>query len=269
MPEEIPQLGLGTSSESNQEQWADRVQLAIDVGYRHFDTAQAYGNERYVGDGIRRSGVDRADVFVATKTVHPDEPVATEQEILDAVEGCLSRLDTDYIDLLYVHWPGPEYDPETTLNAFDELYDRDTIRHVGVSNFEPDDLDRAYDTLDAPLFANQVECHPLLQQDELREYAVEHDHWLVAYSPLARGDITEIPEIVSIAEKHDVTAAQVSLAWLLSKENVVAIPKASTEAHMVDNLAAQELKLDRGDIELIEGISEERRYITREYASWA
>ena len=282
IPEEYS-IGLGTYSEGDREQWTERVQTALDVGYRHVDTAQGYGNEAYLGDGIARSAVDRDEVFLATK-VAPDN--LAYDDVLATVEDSLERLRTDYLDLLYVHWPAEAYDPEATLSAFDELHERGTIRHVGVSNFEPDQLDRAREVLDAPITAHQVECHPFLQQDELRAYAREHDHTLVAYCPLAKGEIFGTPAdrdiedpfatpiefdvsvIQEIAKKHGVSPAQVSLAWLLSKENVAVIPKASSRDHMKDNLAATDLELETTDLERIDAIENEHRLIDPDFAAW-
>lgn len=264
----MPRIGLGTYSESNREQWTDCVRTALEAGYRHVDTAQVYENEQYVGEGIRRADVDREEVFLATKTVHVDVPGPGREEVREAVDGCLDRLGVDYVDLLYVHWPAGNYDPETTLGAFEELREEGLVRHVGVSNFEPETLETAREVLDAPPFANQVECHPFLQQEELREYAVEHDHWLVAYCPIARGEVFDVPEIRAVAENHDATAAQVALAWLLSKQNVAVLPRSTDEAHIRENLAARELELEREEIERIDGIERERRIIDREYAPW-
>lgn len=266
----MPRIGLGTYSEEDRHRWAERVETALEAGYRHVDTAQVYENEEYVGDGIAAADVAREEVFLATKTVHVDVPGFGRKDLREAVESCLDRLGTNYLDLLYVHWPAGVYDPETTLGVYQEFYDDDVIGNVGVSNFEPDDLDEALEVLDAPIFANQVECHPLLPQEELREYAVEDDHWLVAYCPLARGEVFDRPEIETVAERHDASPAQVSLAWLLSKENVAVIPKASSEEHMRDNFAARDLteELSAEDVELIDSIDDRKRLIDREYASW-
>lgn len=268
MPHEMPRVGLGTYSESDKERWADHVETALETGYRHIDTAQVYGTEEYVGEGIERADVDREDVFLATKTVHVDVPGPDREDIIGAVEGCLDRLGTDYVDLLYVHWPAGCYDPETTLGTFEELHEDGTVRNIGVSNFEPATLETALDVLDAPLFANQVECHPFLQQEELREYAVENDHWLVAYSPLARGEVFDTPEIQTVADDHDATAAQVALAWLLSKENVAVIPRSTSEDHIRGNWEAQRIDLTDAEIERIDSIDREFRIIDREYAPW-
>lgn len=268
--EELPEIGLGTHSEGDREQWGERVELALEVGYRHVDTAQDYGNEAYLGEGIASSEVPREELFLATKVA---SEALSYEDVLDSVEESLEKLRTEYVDLLYVHWPIDAYDPAETLSAFDELRDRGAIRHVGVSNFEPDQLDRARDALDAPIAANQVECHPFLPQEELRTYAREHDHRLVAYCPLAQGAVFESADseasvIGEIAENHEASPAQVALAWLIGKENVAAIPKASSEAHMRDNLAARELSLDPEDVERIDAIEREHRVIDPEFGPW-
>lgn len=260
-------LGLGTYTSAGDENCTQSVATALDVGYRHVDTAQVYGNEESVGDGIRQSSVPRKDIFLATKTVHHDVPGPEYEDILQAVDGCLQRLGVETVELLYVHWPTGIYDPEVTLPAFDELYDTGTIGHIGVSNFEPHQLDEAREILDAPIFAHQVEMHPLLQQDELRAYAQRHDHTLVAYAPIARGEVFDVPELTTIADKHGVSEAQVSLAWLLEKD-VVPIPKASSEAHLRENFEAQSLSLDTEDIEQIDAIEQEERLIDPDRAPW-
>ncbi|RJT08136.1 aldo/keto reductase [Halococcus sp. IIIV-5B] len=265
---DFQRIGLGTYSEENREQWRENVLQALDAGYRVVDTAEVYENETYIGEGITQSEVPREDVFLATKTVHEVEPGPEHEDILTGVEGSLDRLDTDYVDLLYVHWPAELYDPETTLGAFDELREMGKVEHVGVCNFEPDQLDRARDVLDSPLFANQIEMHPLLQQEELVGYAQDHDHWIVAFCPLAQGAVFDVPEIREIAQRHSASPAQVSLAWLLSKDNVAVIPKASSPDHLHDNLAAQELELSEEDLARIDGIEREERIIDRDYAPW-
>ena len=174
----------------------------------------------------------------------------------------------DDLDLLYVHWPRDTYDAEGTLPAFDELREEGKIEHVGLSNFTPEQLDEARSVLDAPIFAHQVEMHPLLQQEELQEYAREDDHWLVAYAPVARGEVAEVDEIQEVAERNDATPYQVSLAWLAAKENVAAIPKTSSEEHLRDNLAARELDLSEEDIDTIDGIEREERFIDPDDAPW-
>jgi diketogulonate reductase-like aldo/keto reductase len=257
----MPMLGLGTWENEDYEQCAESVRTALEMGYRHVDTAQAYRNEDAVGEGLANARVPREEIFLATKVwisnLSHDDVLATTRESLD-------RLGTDYLDLLYVHWPAGDYAPEETLAAFDALYEEGTIRRVGVSNFEPAHLDRAREVLEAPVFANQVELHPLLQQADLRDYAAESDLELVAYSPLIRGDVFDVPELTAIAEKHDASAAQVSLAWIREK-GVTAIPKATSEAHIRDNWESLALELDEEDVARIDAIDREDRQVDPDF----
>ncbi|MFC7200240.1 aldo/keto reductase [Halospeciosus flavus] len=260
----MPVLGLGTWQNEDPEQCAQSVEAALEVGYRHVDTAQIYENEDAVGDGLERADVDREDVFLATKIWTSN---LSYDDVLETFDESLDRLDVDYVDLLYVHWPANEYEAEDTLAAFDELYDEGRIEHVGVSNFEPRHLDTAREVLDAPLFANQVEMHPLLPQEDLRAYADDHDVELVAYSPLARGDVFDVPAIQDVAEKHGVSEARVSLAWLREK-GVTAIPKATSEEHVVDNWRSLDVELDDADVEQIDAIEAEERKVDPDFAPW-
>nr|WP_251331332.1 aldo/keto reductase [Haloplanus sp. HW8-1] len=260
----MPVLGLGTWQNAAPDACADAVATALDMGYRHVDTAQAYDNEEHVGEGIARSSVPREDVFLATKVwidnLAPDDVRASTEESLE-------RLGVDAVDLLYVHWPAGAYDPAETLGAFDALYDDGLIDRVGISNFEPDLVTEAVETTDAPIFANQIECHPLHPQAELRAHCADHGIEVVAYSPLARGEVFEVPEIQSVAEKHGVSEAQVSLAWLREK-GVTAIPKATGEAHIRDNWSSRTLDLDDVDVATIDGIDREERMIDPGFAPW-
>jgi 2,5-diketo-D-gluconate reductase B len=263
--EDIPRVGIGTWQNTDPDACANAVETALEMGYRHVDTAIAYDNERAVGEGIANADVPRENIFLASKvfidSLRPEDVKESTAESLD-------RLGVDYLDLLYVHWPARTYDPETTLPAFQDLYEAGTIRHIGVSNFEPDHLDEARSVLDVPIFANQVEMHPLLPQDELRAYQSAADIELVAYSPLARGAVFDVPEIRTVAEKHGISEAQVSLAWLLEKD-VSPIPKATSEAHIADNWGSLEVSLDESDIETLDGISRRDRQVDPPFAPWA
>ncbi|MFW5939749.1 MAG: aldo/keto reductase [Halolamina sp.] len=263
--QQIPRLGFGTYENDDPAQCVESVNTALDVGYRHVDTAQSYGNEAAVGDGIAASDVARADVFVATKLA--TENLAYDDAVETARESA-ERLGVDTIDLLYVHWPINSYDPEGTIEALNDLHEDGVIDAVGLSNFRIDQLNAAMERLDPPLAAHQVECHPMLPQDDLRAHAVDHDYALVAYCPIARNQVAEIDVIRDVAAKHDASPAQVSLAWLLSKENVVAIPKATGEAHIRDNWGARDLDLDEEDLAAIDGIEERRRIVDFDAAPW-
>ncbi len=260
----IPALGLGTWENTDPEACADSVRVALDSGYRHIDTAQIYGNEEYVGDGIAAADVPRDEIFLATKVWTSE---LGYDDVIASTEESLRKLGVDAVDLLYVHWPAEAYDPEETLPAFEELYDRGLTDRIGVSNFQPAQLDRAREVLDVPIAANQVECHPYLPQQTLREYATEYDHTLVAYSPLARGAVLDDPTIQTIADRHDATPAQVSLAWLRAK-GVVPIPKATGAEHVTENIQAVDLELPAEDIAEIDAIDRTDRRVDPDFAPW-
>lgn len=259
-----PGMGLGTYQNTDYDTCTESVRLALEAGYRHIDTAAGYDNEAAVGRGIEQATVDRESVFLATK-------VSTDQlaydNVIESAAASLDKLGVDTIDLLYVHWPIRSYDPEATLAAFDDLRDRGVIRHIGLSNFTPAQLDHARKLLDSPVFAHQVECHPLLPQDELRAYAVEHDHHFVAYTPIARNEVADVDVIYEIAEAHDATPAQVSLAWLLER-GAIPIPKATGEAHIRENLAATELQLTDEQLSRIDDLDQRNRIVDFDEAPW-
>ncbi|WP_251328118.1 aldo/keto reductase [Haloplanus pelagicus] len=267
--EELPTPGLGTLRNIDADQCARTVARAVEVGYRHIDTAQKYDNESLVGDGLDRAAVPRDDLFVATKIA---ESNLGYDDVLETADRSLERLGLDTVDLLYIHWPASSgetdrYDPEETIPAFNELFDDGAFRHFGVANFSVELIEEIDDRVEAPIFANQVEMHPLLQQAELAEYAQANDMYLVAYSPLLRGDLGRVPELTEIAAKHDATPAQVSLAWLMSKDNVVPIPKGRGD-HLVENFRARDLELTPEDIETIENIDREFRIVDRPKGPW-
>ncbi len=262
----LPPLGLGTWQNDDSDQCSESVKQALELGYRHIDTAQIYRNEAAVGAGIEQAAVDREDIVLATKVWNDN---LAHDDVISSTEESLDRLGVAYVDLLYVHWPVDSFDPETTLSAFAELQERGLIKHVGLSNFTPELLDAVQETAPVEIDAVQVECHPLLQQDALREYCARHDIELVAYSPLARGDVFDIPELTNIADAHGVSEAQVSLAWL-DAHDVCSIPKATGRDHIVDNFAATSLSLTQEQVATIDAIDHEKRLVDPSFApsSW-
>ncbi len=254
----IPRIGLGTWQNTNPEQCATSVNAALELGYRHIDTAQMYKNEEYVGNGVKQSDVPREDIFLATK-IWIDR--LDYEGIKQSTERSLKRLQTDYIDLLYVHWPAGKYDAEETMKGFNQLVDEGKIRHIGVSNFTPNLLEEALEISEKPLIANQVETHPLNQQTKLHKFLLKHEMTLVAYSPLARGKVMEIPVLTEIAKKHDASETQVALAWLWSHKDMAAIPKATSKAHIEENLEAVSLELNSEDIGRINALDRNERLV--------
>jgi len=261
---EFDSFGLGTYQLTGS-QCADSVATALDAGYRHVDSAQSYGNEGLVRRGIERSGVDGDDVFVATKLSTDN---LEYEDAVDSAHESAARLGVDSIDLLYVHWPLDTYSETETIDALNDLHADGVVDRIGLSNFRPGQLDAALDRLDPELFAHQVECHPLLQQDELRAYAREHDHWLVAYCPIARNQVADVDVIQEIADAHDATPAQVSLAWLDGLENVAAVPKATSTDHITENLESRDVTLTDDEMARIADIDEKHRIVDFDAAPW-
>lgn len=262
---EIPKLGLGTWQNSNPEECEQAVKTALEIGYPHIDTAQVYENEEDVGQGLETADIDRDDYFLASKVWINK---LSAEGVKNSTKESLGKLGVDFIDLMYIHWPSGAYNPEETLKAFKDLVEEGKINNIGISNFEPEQVDKAMEIAGEHIVANQVEMHPLLQQEELLDKCRERDITLVAYSPLARGKVFEIPEMRDIAEKHDASPAQVSIAWLMQKDNVVAIPKATGEEHISDNYRALDLKLDEEDIEKINSLERRDRRVDPDFAPW-
>ncbi len=262
----MPMLGLGTYQMDDYDECVESVKMALEIGYRHIDTAEGYENESAVGDAIAESDVPRDDLFVATK-VSPDN--LDYDHILTSAEESLDRLGLDYVDLLYVHWPTGEYEATDTLKAFAELRDEGLIEEIGVSNFTVDLLEEAVNVAEEPIFANQVEMHPLLPQENLREFCAQDDIdvELVAYSPIARGDVGDVDELQEIAEKHDATPARVSLAWCREKD-VTTIPKATSREHLRENWLSLGVELDDEDMERIDDIDRAERLVDPDRAPW-
>jgi len=248
---DLPPVGLGTMGIGD----PGTIETAIGLGYRHLDTAQIYDNEAVVGEGIAASDRPRETLTVATK-LWVDS--LSGDDVRPGAEASLDRLGLDSVDLLYVHRPRGDYDPEATLPAIDALVDDGLVTHVGLSNFEPDDLERVRDVLDAPVAAHQVEFHPYYRDERLLADAREHDYPLVAYSPLIGGDVFDDPVLTDIAATHDTSPAAVAIAWVLAHEGVVAIPKASSPEHLRANLAARSLELTPTEIGRIDAIDRER-----------
>ncbi|MFB6105908.1 MAG: aldo/keto reductase [Halobacteriaceae archaeon] len=263
-PTDVPPLGFGTYKLTDHDECVESVRHALEIGYRHVDTAQMYRNEEAVGEGLAAADVDRDEVFLASKILPENLAYA---DVVESTAASLDRLGVDHLDLMYVHWPTKAYDPVETTRGLDEIVDRGYARHVGVSNFTPDLLAEARANLDAPLLANQVEMHPLFQQDELVAEARANDEYVVAYSPIAKGRVFDVPELVDIGEKHGATAAQITLAWHRQRENVAAIPKARGD-HIDENYASLDVDLDDEDVRRIESLDVEERIVRPDTGPW-
>ncbi|MFO1207819.1 MAG: aldo/keto reductase [Amaricoccus sp.] len=237
----IPPLGLGTYRRTGDEGVA-AILTALELGYRHIDTAQNYDNEDAVGEAVRRSGLARDAVFITTKVADSN---LDRGRFADSVARSLERLGTGRVDLLLIHWPSAHgaVPLEEYLNALAEAQARGQARLIGVSNFTIELLERAEVILGpGALATNQVELHPWLQQPRLRDWARRRGLMLTAYEPLVRGRVLSEPAVLEIAERHGVTPAEVVLAFLLT-EGHAAIPASSQAEHLRTNLAAAALAL--------------------------
>jgi 2,5-diketo-D-gluconate reductase B len=256
----IPKLGFGTWRLSGRE-CSDGVADALAAGYRHVDTAATYGNERDVGSGMRASGVGRGEVWLTTK-VWPDE--LEPDRVRASLERSLRALGTDYVDLYMIHWPNPRMPLADTLAAMTALRDEGRTREIGVSNFTSAQFREALDL--APVIVNQVEYHPFLDQSAVIEVCRERDVELTAYRPLVKGEALENPVIVEIAAAHDVTPAQVTLAWLVGQERVSAVPKASSPERRRENLGALRLELSAEERAAIDALPKDRRAVETKWS---
>ncbi|WP_129113022.1 aldo/keto reductase [Halegenticoccus tardaugens] len=241
---DVPALGLGTARMTGEE-CADAVASALDLGYRHVDTAQMYDNEEAVGRAIRESDVPRDEVFLTTK-LHPSN--LARDDTFDSFRGSLDRLDTEVVDLLLIHAPREYVPVEETLGAMNDLREAGEVRHVGVSNFSVAQLEAAMDASDAPILTNQVEYHPYKRQDDLLAFCVENDVMLTAYSPLDVGDLADDDALAEIGDRHGKTPSQVALRWLIQQEHVSAIPKASRRAHQLENIEIFDFELSADEM---------------------
>jgi diketogulonate reductase-like aldo/keto reductase len=253
---QMPQLGFGVWQVPDDEAFT-AVGAALDAGYRSIDTAAAYGNEEGTGKAIARSGIPREELFVTTKLWNSDHGY---DAALRAFDSSLEKLGLDHVDLYLIHWPLPAKDTAVdTYKALEKIYSEGRARAIGVSNFLPEHLERLIDATSVIPAVNQIELHPHLQQRAAREYHDEQGITTEAWSPLGQGKgLLEVPAIVAIARKHNVTPAQVVLRWHVQLGNV-AIPKSVTPSRIVENIDIFSFELDEEDMAAIRALNEDRR----------
>lgn len=239
----IPKIGLGTyKMVGNEGQKA--IQNALEVGYRHIDTARMYENETEVGQAIKNSRVARSDIFITTKIWPTDFDL-----VLQKTEDSLRQLKTDHLDLLLLHWPSSSEMNDRAADALNEVMHKQYAKAVGVSNFNISQVGNALNR--APIVCNQVEYHPYLAQDKILNFLHKNDMFLTAYRPLTMGKITDDPQLLSLAKEHNKTVSQVVLRWMIQQKDIAVIPKSSNSGRQIENLNVFDFELSNEEMQLI------------------
>ncbi|AZZ52698.1 MULTISPECIES: aldo/keto reductase [Rathayibacter] len=252
---EIPQLGFGVF-QIDPAETKDATLAALEVGYRHIDTAEMYGNEAGVGEAVRASGLDRSEVFVTSKL---NNGFHAREDALQAIDDTLAELKFDYVDLFLIHWPLPKVgDYLETWKAMEEIYRSGKAKAIGVSNFQTNHLNRLRAEATIVPAVNQIEVHPFLTQEELRAYGVEHGIATEAWSPIAQGKVLDDEAIVRIAHSVDRSPAQVVLRWHIQRGDIV-FPKSVTRKRVEENFALFDFELDDESMTAISALNRDER----------
>lgn len=258
----IPALGFGTWQLYG-DTAKHAVQTALETGFRHIDTARAYGNEKEVGQGIKAADVPRTNIFLTTKIPKDNlEPKAVKKEL----DKSLSDLKTDYADLLLIHWPSKTVSAEDTLGAMFELKAAGKTRNVGVSNFTMAFLEEALDVSPGPIFCNQIEYHPYLIQSKVIDLCRSKGLIIEAYSPLAKGRAPKDSLLQEIGSFHGKNAAQVTIRWLLQQDGVACLPKSGNPEHIRQNFDVFGFELSEEEMERISNLDKGQRLIRPPWA---
>ncbi len=252
---EIPQLGFGVF-QIEPEKTKDAILAALEVGYRHIDSAEMYGNEKEVGEAVRASGLDRGEIFVTSKL---NNSFHAYDDALDAFEGTLKALDIDYVDMFLIHWPLPDVgDFVETWKAMEKMYEGGRVKAIGVSNFQPHHLRRLHGETSVTPAVNQVEVHPYLANNEVRTFCAEHGIAIEAWSPIAQGGVLKDPAIVRIAENLGKSPAQVTLRWHIQRGDII-FPKSVTRSRVEENFDLFSFELSGEDMAAIDGLDKGER----------
>jgi 2,5-diketo-D-gluconate reductase A len=253
---QIPQLGFGVYQVDPAET-KDATLTAFEVGYRHIDTAEMYGNEAGVGEAIAESGIDRSEFFVTSKL---NNGFHKRDDALKAFDGTLDALKQDYVDLFLIHWPLPGIDVDyvETWKALEEIHASGRAKSIGVSNFQQPHLERILDEGSVVPVVNQIEVHPYLTQDALREFGVSKGIHTEAWSPIAQGGVLKDDTITEIAERVGKSTAQVTLRWHIQRGDIV-FPKSVTRSRVEENFDLFDFELTEADVAAITALNKDER----------
>jgi len=253
----IPELGFGVF-QIEPTDTVEAVSTALQVGYRHIDTAEMYGNEKEAGEAVAKSGLDRADVFVTSKLANDAH---RPDDARRAFDTSLEALGFDYLDLFLIHWPLPtKYDGDfvSTWQTLEEFYREGRARSIGVSNFQPHHLRRLHEATEITPAVDQIEVHPFLTQDDVRAFCAEHQIAVEGWSPIGQGAVLDDPAIGSIAERVGKTPAQVVLRWHVQRGDII-FPKSVTPSRIKENFEIFDFELSDGDVAEISALNKNQR----------
>ncbi|KEG09188.1 prostaglandin f synthase [Trypanosoma grayi] len=251
----MPVLGLGVWQSKDGEETENAVQWAVKAGYRHIDTAAIYQNEESVGRAIAKCGIPREELFVTTKLWNTNQGY---ESTLAAFETSLKKLGLSYVDLYLIHWPGKDKYLDT-WRAFEKLYAEKKVRAIGVSNFQKCHIEDVLKHCKVPPMVNQIELHPLNNQQELREYCKKNNIAITAWSPLGQGNLIADPKLKAIGDKYGRTTAQVILRWEI-QHGVIAIPKSVHEERIKSNSKIFDFELKPEDMTAIDDMNTNHRF---------
>lgn len=251
----MPMLGLGVYKMTDRDETLQAITTALDLGYRAVDTAALYYNEEEVGEAIKHSSVPREDIFVTTKVWNSDQGY---DNTLRAFETSLKKLDMDYIDLYLTHWPVKEKYVET-YRAIERLYEEKLIRVPGVSNHHEHHLKDILASCNIAPMVNQIEVHPYLSQESLRNYCAQEQIAVTAWSPLGRGNVLNDDTIIRIAHEYNVTPAQIILRWHLQND-VIIIPKSVTPSRIKENSELYHFELTKETMQQLNSVNRNERF---------
>ncbi|EPY14988.1 prostaglandin f synthase [Angomonas deanei] len=252
----MPQVGLGMWKTESGDVAVNSLQWAVEAGYRHIDTAAAYGNESSVGQGLKGVKVPREEIFVTTKLWNADHGY---DKALEAFEKSRAALGVDYVDLYLIHWPGPNKQSYLdSWRALEKLYEEKKVRAIGLSNFNQHHIEDILAVCKVRPMVNQIEVHPQNTQAPLRQYCKEQNIAVTGWSPLGQGNLLQHPVLVKIAEKHKRTTAQVIIRWFI-QSGMIVIPKSVNKDRIASNFDVFNFTLDEEDLKQFESVNENKR----------
>ena len=246
---EIPTIGFGTYKLGNEDQTIDSIKDALNLGYRHIDTASFYGNEKFIGKAINESKIKREDLFITTKLWQDSHGY---DNTIKAFYDSIEKLGVDYLDLYLIHWPTEEN--SETWRALEDLYDEGKIKSIGVCNFKIGHLEDLKKTARIMPMVNQIEVHPGYTKKETIEYCIKNNIQVVAWSPIMRGKLSNNDKMIYLSKKYNKSITQIILRWHI-QNSIIPIPKSSNKSRMKENIDIFDFSIDFEDLKIIDSLN--------------